>query len=148
MIDMSVDRLQYLCQVIPPLLRLIPENEFSYNPTPGKWSKKQVLGHLIDSATNNHQRFVRVQFEELPVITYDQDKWNSYSYYHKMGSIHLIALWSVYNQHLTELMKRIPSENLLRLCYTSRNEPVTLAYIINDYVIHLEHHLRQMIDYN
>ncbi|MBK9046740.1 MAG: hypothetical protein IPL74_08565 [Bacteroidetes bacterium] len=46
-----------------------------------KWSKKEILGHLIDSATNNHQRFVRGQFETVPEISYDQNNWNTFSYY-------------------------------------------------------------------
>ncbi len=42
---------------------------------PNKWSKKEIIGHLINSATNNHQRFVRCQFETIPKIVYDQNKW-------------------------------------------------------------------------
>src|SRR4030095_2595683 len=45
-------------------LRLLQETEVSLKPAPGKWSKKEILGHLIDSATNNHQRFVRTQMTE------------------------------------------------------------------------------------
>ena len=79
MIENIVDRLQYLCDAIPSLIKQIPEQEFSHKSAPGKWSKKEILGHLIDSATNNHQRFVRAQFEDTPFIIYDQDNWNAAS---------------------------------------------------------------------
>jgi hypothetical protein len=83
MINNSITRLAHLCEIIPPLLFAIGEPAFSSKPAPGKWSKKQIIGHLIDSATNNHQRFVRAQFETRPRIYYDQNKWNEYSYYIK-----------------------------------------------------------------
>ena len=68
MITESIKRLQYLCEEIPVLLSIIPEQDFTHKSAPEKWSKKEILGHLIDSATNNHQRFIRAQFENVPSI--------------------------------------------------------------------------------
>lgn len=147
MISKSIDRLQYLCNTIPELLLAIPERDFSLKPFPNKWSKKEILGHLIDSAANNHQRFIRVQFEEIPFIKYDQDNWNSSSRYQKMTQEHVIAFWKMYNQHLIEVAKRIPSELLTRECNSGNENNVTLQWLINDYVTHQEHHLRQIVDY-
>lgn len=143
----SLQRLHYLCDHIPPLLRNIPDEEFSFKPRPEKWSKSQILGHLIDSAANNHQRFIRVQYEEMPTLVYDQNKWNALSHYDKKSSAELIAFWTLYNKHLGLIVQHIPEEHLERRCYSGEREPVTLRWLIDDYVRHLEHHLHQLVDY-
>jgi hypothetical protein len=75
MINAALNRLEYLLKTIPALLNALDENEFSFKPAENKWSKKEILGHLIDSASNNHQRFVRAQFEEHANIFYHQNEW-------------------------------------------------------------------------
>ncbi len=106
-----------------------------------------MLGHLIDSATNNHQRFIRGQFEDTPFIIYDQNNWVACSRYQDMESAHVIAFWEAYHRHLLEVIKRIPEESLSRKCKTNEPEPVTLQWLIEDYVVHQEHHLRQIVEY-
>lgn len=147
MTQQTLIRLQYLCDTIPALLRNIPEVEFSHKPKPEKWSIKEVLGHLIDSATCNHQRFIRAQFEQVPTITYDQNNWNTYSHYHELDAELLITFWSSYNKLLIELIKHISPENLMRHCDTGGEESHSLEWLFDDYIIHLEHHLKQMLDY-
>ncbi|MCW3121604.1 MAG: hypothetical protein JWQ38_1096 [Flavipsychrobacter sp.] len=146
MITESAARLQYLIDTIPAKLMQIPEEEFSRKPAADKWSKKEELGHLVDSATNNHQRFVRAQFEDVPAIGYDQDKWNEHSYYQQMSSAHIIAFWALYNQHLVELVTRIPLEYLARTCNAAGNI-ASLQWLIDDYVVHAEHHLKHIMEY-
>lgn len=141
---MPLHRLQYLINTIPDKLRNIPETDFSYKLAPEKWSKKEIIGHLIDSATNNHHRFVRVQFEDVPHITYDQNKWNAASRYQDMKSNHVIDFWAHYNQHLIKVVQRIPEADLQRECNTGGVENVTLQWLIEDYVNHMEHHLKQI----
>ena len=148
MLQKTINRLQYLCEIIPPLLIEIPEKDFSFKPSETKWSKKQILGHLIDSATNNHQRFVRVQFEGVPSITYNQDNWNNHSYHNQVDSKYLIKFWELYNLHLAELIKLIPEKNFVRECNVGKEQNVTLQWLVEDYVRHLEHHLRQLVNYN
>ncbi|HTB26511.1 MAG TPA: DinB family protein, partial [Puia sp.] len=116
MIKNAGDRLEYLCDTIPVLLTNIDDHSFSEKVKPEKWSKKEIIGHLIDSATNNHQRFVRVQFEDKPNIVYDQNKWNSYNFYQQIDRQQIINFWTVYNRQLIELIRRIPNENLERPC--------------------------------
>ena len=145
MLSNTIERLTYLCNTIPALLKAIPGEEFSHRPAPDKWSKKEIIGHLIDSATNNHQRFVRVQFEDTPFIVYDQNKWNESSHYHDMDSSHIIDFWENYNRHLLELIKRIPANKLSRECRTEALH--TLQWLIEDYVAHIEHHLHQILSY-
>jgi len=148
MLQKTINRLQYLCEIIPPLLIEIPGKDFSFKPSETKWSKKQILGHLIDSATNNHQRFVRVQFEDVPSITYNQDNWNNHSYHNQVDSKYLIKFWELYNLHLAELIKLIPEKNFVRECNVGKEQNVTLQWLVEDYVRHLEHHLRQLVNYN
>lgn len=145
MIQTAIDRLSYLVQTIPPVLEQLGEDVLSEKPSPEKWSKKEIIGHLIDSATNNHQRFVRGQFETNPEISYDQNQWNRYNFYQEIDSQLLIHFWVVYHQHLIEICKRIP-EGALQRNVRVGDQLLTLEFLINDYVTHLEHHLRQLTD--
>ena len=142
----NLTRLEYLCNTIPVLLNQLDENDFSNKPAPGKWSKKEILGHLIDSATNNHHRWVRAQFEDIPVLSYDQNKWNEFSYYNGMPAQQVISFWTAYNLQIAALIRLIPQQNLQRLCGIG-GQPVTLEWLFIDYVSHLEHHLKQIVDY-
>lgn len=146
-VQQSNARLNYLCDVIPGLLAAISETEFLKQPAHDKWSKKQILGHLIDSTTCNHQRFIRAQFEHIPTIVYDQNNWNSYSHYQKLDSSQLILFWTVYNRHLLALMDNISLENLQCKCNTGGTENHTIEWLYHDYLLHLEHHLKQIVIY-
>jgi len=146
MIDNAIKRLEYLCDVIPQLLATIDAQSFSLKSNPDKWSKKEIIGHLIDSATNNHQRFVRGQFENRPAIIYDQNKWNEFGFYQKIGGQQIIVFWAAYNRQLIEFIKHIPKDNLQLECLVG-DKLLTLDFLINDYVEHLEHHLRQVVSY-
>ncbi len=146
MIATTLERLEYLLDTIPAALDNIPDVEFSHKPAPGKWSKKEILGHLVDSAANNHQRFIRARYEEVPFIVYDQDQWNALNYYHQTDKKELIAFWTLYNRHLVHLVKHIPAHELDKECHTGKIAPVTLAWLIPDYLRHLEHHLLQIFD--
>ena len=145
MIETAVKRLEYLCTIIPKLLSEIEEPYFSLKVAPEKWSKKEIIGHLIDSATNNHHRFVQIQFESQFLIPYDQNKWNESNFYQQIEGKQIIDFWTIYNKHLIEIIKRITPENLLKEFRTIDNKRLTLSFLINDYVEHLEHHLRQVV---
>lgn len=146
MSEKSIQRLQLLCEAIPNLLLEIDEASFSKKINPEKWSKKEIIGHLIDSATNNHHRFVRGQFEEFPQITYDQDKWNTYSYYQQIDGKQIISFWAAYNRQLLALIKQLPTDKLNNKISRGDDYP-TIGFLIDDYVVHLEHHLKQVINY-
>ncbi|HLF35976.1 MAG TPA: DinB family protein [Cyclobacteriaceae bacterium] len=147
MIEKSITKINYLIGIIPDLLKNIPDSEFSNKPATDKWSKKEILGHLIDSATNNHHRFVRLQFENEPLISYDQNKWNEYSRYNELDKNHLIKFWTLYNTHLIELIKRIPESKYNRKVRVKEENFMTLELLVEDYVRHMEHHLKQMVNY-
>jgi len=147
-IDRTAGRIEYLVEIIPPLLKAIPAEELSYKPSAKKWSKKQIIGHLVDSAANNHQRFIRARIELEPRISYNQDQWNDLARYNDMNDSDLINLWTYYNKLLAHLVRGMNYEELERKCITGNETPLTLQFIIQDYVVHLEHHLRQLVDYD
>lgn len=144
MVEKAINRLNYIIDKVPDILAEISEENMSAKPLPNKWSKKEVLGHLIDSATNNHQRFVRGQFELNAEISYDQNKWNEFSFYQDIDSKQIINFWIIYNKQLIEIIKRIPTE---KLRMKIRIGEKSLSFLIVDYVKHVEHHLKQIIDY-
>ncbi|MBB6272035.1 hypothetical protein HDF26_002492 [Pedobacter cryoconitis] len=143
----SIERLQYLSDTIPSLLNEIDDHIFSLKPAANKWSKKEIIGHLIDSAVANHQRFVRAQFEDTPKITYDQNNYNTFNYYNQIDNKQIISFWTVYNKQLLELIRLIPAELLKKECFTGGDESLTIAFLFDDYVEHLEHHLRKVVNY-
>ena len=138
-------------------LRTMSDENAAISPAPGKWSPKQVIGHLIDSATHNHQRFVRAQLEdELVFRGSDQDAWVRVQRHQERPWVDLVTLWAGYNRHLARLVKDIPSEvrtsvrtqhNLDEIAWSPLPEgsDATLELLLRDYVSHLEHHLRQAI---
>ncbi len=146
MIAKKIKRLENICETVPTKLRNIPKADFNLKLTPNKWSKKEILGHLIDSATNNHQRFIRGQFESIPLISYDQNKWNEFSYYQQFNTDQSIQFWTFYNLQLLELIKLIPPNNLKKECNTGGQTNVTIEFLFVDYVSHLEHHLGQILE--
>src|SRR5688572_13206865 len=143
----TLKRLEYLVDTIPVWLNNISREDFEKKPSPDKWSKKQILGHLIDSATNNHHRFVRAQFENEPSILYDQEEWTRCGHYDQMEAAHIIAFWKMYNEHIISLIELIPPALMERTCKFSDGTTRTIAWLFDDYVRHLEHHLRQIFEH-
>jgi hypothetical protein len=138
-------------------LRALSDAEAGVRPAPGKWSRKEIIGHLIDSATNNHGRFVRAQLQdELIFDGYEQAEWVDVQRYQAREWEELILLWQSLNHHLAHVMETTETNaltkprarhNLDRLAWqpVSATEPTTLEYFMRDYVEHLKHHLRQAL---
>ena len=133
----------------PARLELFSDAEAAMELAPGKWSRKQFLGHLVDSASNNHQRFVRASLAgELIFPPYEQDGWVAIQAWADVPWERIIRLWEEYNRHLHHLMVRLPAGRHDALCVVEQGEPVTLAFLMRDYVRHLKHHLAQILDAN
>ncbi len=129
-----------------PALRVITEAEAGRKPAPGKWSQKEELGHLLDSAANNHLRFVRASLEpEFRGPGYEQDAWVSLHGYHEMVWEDLVDFWQRYNRFLAHLVRRIPADRLPRQCVVGQGKPVTLRFLIEDYILHMQHHLDHIL---
>ena len=134
----------------------IPETQSRQKSSPEDWSAAEVIGHLIDSAANNHQRFVRAQFtDDLVFSGYEQNQWVSSQKYSDEPWSEVIQLWSAYNLHLLHVVSVIPEVVLTKarsphtldqiaFNLVDKNDPATLEYLIRDYVDHLRHHLDQI----
>jgi len=125
-------------------LQSIPEKSMAEKPAPNKWSKKEIMGHLIDSAQNNIRRFVVTQYEEAPLVVYDQDKWVAASDYQDFDTKEILQLWYLLNKQLSIILQHIDESMAGRLCRTQ--ELHTLDWLATDYIIHLKHHLHQVLD--
>ncbi|MES1218309.1 MAG: DinB family protein [Bacteroidota bacterium] len=125
-------------------LKIFPEAEMNFKPSPSKWSKKEILGHMADSAQNNIRRFIVAQYEENPKIVYKQDNWVAISNYQQYELSDLINLWYLLNKHIVAVLKNLPDEMKQRKCSTE--ETHTLEWLAEDYIKHLRHHLHQVLD--
>jgi hypothetical protein len=138
-------------------LLLISDSDAAVRPAPGKWSPKEIVGHLIDSASNNHGRFVRAQLQEDLIFEgYDQDAWVRVEAYRDRPWVDLVRLWQAFNQHIAAVMQVAAPQtltqprarhNLDQLAWQAvdTTQPTTLEYFMKDYVGHLKHHLRQLL---
>lgn len=126
-------------------LRALDEATAAAKPAPGIWSVKEIVGHLIDSAANNHHRFVRAQeTSDLSFPAYDQDAWVRVQDHQGRPWLELVDFWTRYNDHLAHAMRRIPGEKLEAPCRIGTGESVTLGFLLEDYLVHLRHHLKQI----
>jgi ribosomal protein S18 acetylase RimI-like enzyme len=141
----AADELLKIVEEIFPLLEQVPESAAAERPERGKWSAKEIIGHLIDSGINNNTRFIRSQqISLLEIPGYDQDFWTRGQAWQHMGWQDLINLWAVFNKHLSITIRTIPATKLQHQCKISDRVPVTLLFLVTDYVEHFKHHLQQL----
>jgi hypothetical protein len=136
----------------------IPDSLSQFREKEGKWCAKEMLGHLIDSAANNHHRFVLVQIKnDIVFQDYDQEAWIKTQNYKGESWQNLIQLWKSYNLHLCHIISVIPEEKIIKelnkhsiekLSFqkATHNKPITLEYMIRDYLSHMQHHLNQIFN--
>ena len=128
-------------------LRTLSESRSIQARAPGKWSPKEILGHLVDSASNNHHRFVRAQLASaFQGPGYEQARWVAAQRYRDRSWGDLVELWSSYNRHLAHVIAAIPEERRHTPCVIGDGPAVTLAHVALDYVAHIQHHLRQIFE--
>lgn len=128
-----------------PALRAVSDADSQIPALTGGWSRKQLVCHLIDSASNNHQRFVRASLAgEHAFPRYDQNGNVRIQSPHTAPWSLLVDLWAAYNRYLAHVIAHLPEESLNAVCRIGDGEPVTLRFLAEDYLAHLKHHLQQI----
>ena len=125
----------------------ISEQDWEFKRSPEKWSRKEVVGHLIDSAVTNLRRFVMTQYKPKENIVYHQDEWVQLQNYQAANIQNSIDLWRLLNLQIIRTIDGISHEKLQNLCDTGKDgqDLYTLEFLIEDYVSHLKHHLKQVL---
>lgn len=152
------DKLRSIIDTAHHILLKIDIAQFNHKSSPEKWSKLEILGHLIDSAYNNHQRFIRAEEQDNLIFRgYNQVNWVKKNNYQNRNPKEIIETWKIANEHLAILIENIPADilnqkttehNFHKICMNLLQEgaETSLSYLIWDYIFHLEHHLGQIID--
>ncbi|MBZ0202916.1 MAG: DinB family protein [Ignavibacteria bacterium] len=150
----SINRISYLIDEIPVRIKSVKAEILSKKPAPDKWSKKEILGHLCDSAVNNLSRFIRAQFEPEPfkVIPYAQNEWVELNNYQKMDIEAILVYWVTLNKQIVHIVSNISEAKLGVVCnlgnaaFREGEIEKNLLWLFEDYLIHMEYHLRQIIE--
>jgi hypothetical protein len=138
------NQLEALINLHYPSLLQLKQEDLIIKPSPLKWSKQEIIGHLADSAESNIRRFVVAQYEEEPFIVYNQDKWVSINNYQQWNSKELIQLWYSLNIQACHILSNTNTATAQRSC---RSESVhSIEWLASDYILHLRHHLHQVLD--
>ena len=141
----SLTVLQELIDRLPARLQALPSENIEHKPAPDAWSAKEELGHLLDSAANNHQRIVRAQLEEHPAMPgYDGDAWVALHQYQRREWRSLIERWAALNRQLLAAAEAVPDSGWSRTLTIADSAPLTLQFVFDDYIHHMLDHLRHM----
>jgi uncharacterized damage-inducible protein DinB len=140
------ERLAEILATVPAQLAAISDEDAARRPAPDRWALKEILGHLIDSAANNHQRFVRGQLvERLDDPSYEQERWVAVQHYLTESWPDLVNLWLLLNRHLLHIMRNVDQSKLETPISIRGDATVPLSQVMTGYVSHLEHHLGQIL---
>jgi hypothetical protein len=145
-VNQVADHLRQVVALALPRLQQLDEVAANTAPQPGKWCPKEILGHLIDSAANNHHKFVRTLAQpHLDFVGYAQDFWVAAQHYQQAPWGQLLGLWQAYNLHLAWVVQNTDAAALAHTISIAGAGPFRLGFIMADYVEHLKHHLRQIV---
>ncbi len=143
-----IDQIRQTVSIHRAKLIELDEVVFSTRPEPSRWSPKEIVGHLVDSAQNNIQRFVRAQYEAMPRIVYDQDQWVRLSGYQQYTRQEIVDLWTTINKHLLHVLSNLDRGATEKVVDTGKTSQQlrTLQFLAEDYHSHMIHHLDQLND--
>ena len=142
----SIESLTAMVEHVPALLRELSEDNVGTKAAPEKWSKKELLGHLIDSAFTNQHRFAAGQYaKEFEAIKYVQDPWVKYQNYQGRSWTDLVELWTALNAHLLHVIKNMDEASLDHTAISDYGKPCTLLFLVQDYAQHLKYHMGQIV---
>ncbi len=120
------------------------DSSMGHKPAPHRWSKKEIMGHMIDSAQNNIRRFIVAQYQDKPHIVYNQDQWVSINQYQTYDVKTLVALWSALNTQIAVILEGLSPEMEKKECMSE--DIHSIKWLAEDYVKHLKHHLHQVLE--
>jgi hypothetical protein len=143
----EIEKLEYLTATLPRLLRQIDEQSFCYKPADNIPSNKETIGHLIDSATNNHQTFASFQHVQGFPAFYDLHKWNKFGYYRHSSQPQIIAMWESSNLRLLEIIESLQAVDLKRKCLVGAKS-LTVRSLIRKFVKETEIQLANVLACN
>ena len=143
-----IGRLNKLIEEVPLKCNFISEEEWNLKPRPEKWSKKEILGHLVDSGYHNLKRFNEMLYEDEPyiLVTYQQDDLVRTNNYQEQDLDQIVSLWKFLNKQIISVWKNTPEKRLDMQLLTYTNQEVTLGWWMDDYIKHAVHHLNQIFD--
>ncbi|AXE20845.1 DinB family protein [Runella rosea] len=142
----TANELRDIVNQVLPLLQGISDEAAAAKPNPIKWSKKEILGHLIDSASNNQHKFVRTMAQpQLHFVGYAQNHWVVAQHYASANWELLTTLWASYNLQLAHVIENTVPSVLHNTITIEGAGPFTLEFIMKDYAEHLKHHLLQIL---
>jgi AAA15 family ATPase/GTPase len=146
-VEHVIHRLNHWIQTMPKEYNAMSETELSYRAAPNKWSKKEIAGHLCDSAVNNIVRFVKIQYEKQPyaIHKYNQEQWVTASNYQDRPIDDILTLFQTLNKQVIDIITNMPAEKLSYLCDIGNNDLKTFKWLIEDYLDHMEHHIYNQI---
>ncbi|WP_088042959.1 DinB family protein [Bacillus sp. EAC] len=142
-----INEFESLIQTVPKLMMALSKADYKANPT--KWSKKEILGHLCDSATMNHKRFIErlISKDELTLELYNQNLWVELNNYQNNFPLEeILSLWVSLNKRILILLRSISEEQWNLQYNVDKNNQVTLSWLFTEYIDHLKHHLNQIIN--
>ena len=111
---------------------------------------KQIVGHMIDSASNNTHRIVHLHYQPSPLIFPDyanlgnNDKWIAIQNYQEEKWDDLVQLWKYSNIHLAHVIRNVNIDKLENVWTTALNKNVSLKDMISDYLRHIKLHLNEI----
>jgi hypothetical protein len=141
----ALHRLREILQQVPHRLQSLPQHKVETRPAPSNWSPREELGHLLDSAANNHQRIVRAQFDDNLVMPgYEQNRWVAVHSYQRRDWHELIEIWQAINRQLLAAAEAAPNAAWSHRLIVDGSQPLTLEFVFDDYVDHMLHHLKHI----
>ncbi|MGF9964266.1 DinB family protein [Bacillus rhizoplanae] len=140
-------QLEDIVYTVPP--RFDSLSNVDDKPNPSKWSKKEILGHLCDSASVNHKRFVEILISKEPITihSYNQTLWvQVHNYQHTFSAEEILHIWISLNKRIVKLLTNVTEKQWQLPCKTEDQNIVTLEWLVTDYIDHMNHHFKQIFD--
>lgn len=145
--ESATHKLQRLIQTTQQQVQQFSDSEMSHKSSPQTWSKKEILGHLVDSALHNLRRFVAAHYMEMPfaITAYEQDALVAANHYQELPTDHIIGLWSTLNEHIITVVSRLSPEQLAdEVINPDEFKFLSVEQLFEEYVVHMEHHLKKV----